>query len=431
MITFDDNDKYVEYLKVKQADNYRFAIYGAGAYSIEVIKSMKKIIDITLIIDKDTSKCNKEIVSIDVIHIDEFLNLREKFIVIYGLHDFRHCESVKASLSGRKYETILVDNLLTYNNVLRFLDMKISQSKELLQHYNKIQCITEKSYNKISPSFEKKSDVTYLKDIKSENLNIINGIRVTKKPLFLEENCNTIRVFGDSRFFNGEKDEYTVPSFLQEYVDGHYIVENHAMVSSSFWEIKNRIKTLKFTEGDVAVIGSTLSWVPDKNFYESFSEKQIAYIYMKPVLEIKKYLDDRNIKMIFVYTPSIKEINNYGVFENLIVKAVNGIDSHIYPQFGKTANKKEWIKIIPKLENITSICNVNQIVFCDLITKFNEKNFDAFIDANHFSTLGSKAVAKYISEIVFFDKVDSELDYADIVENYTNKINFLRYFNNK
>lgn len=302
MKPFSDEELFNDYIASKIKLGYKIAIYGAGKVGEREICRLKdNDIQVDVVVDKNNY--GFRIASIDVISIEKFIEHKKKYIIIYAITSLVYLYEVENALC-KKPDTELVIKINTLN---RALSMRRILNPELDNLYKNMFFDGKYSKNQFSPSYYYKDGLLYMNDLINENVTIKNGWRVVTKSNFNGcEDCKKIVFVGDSRFFSGACDNFTVPSFLQSKLNTKYKVENYTMNPLRFYEALNRRKSLKLRESDIVILNNLFTTFKDDKIYNSLSKEKLAFNYMNLVLEIKNYLDSEGVKFIFVWTPNIK-----------------------------------------------------------------------------------------------------------------------------
>ncbi len=421
-----------EFISSKKSEGYKFAFYGAGRGATNTFHQIKLEnieIEIDFIIDNDINKKGSSFNNVKVIHIDDFLLIEEDYVVIYTIVDDKYCKKIEDIFKTKRnaYALIKID---THNpDLVHLLERARLSDSELNKYYLNEICVGRIPERKQIEYKYINNNIVKL-DMQSEGLNIENGVRVTRNKI--ENFCYSKRVlmFGDSRLFNALLDEFTIASFLQKKLGNIADVINYSTQAQNIFEIKKMIEEYEFKKDDIVIINNVVLKVPDYNIYDIYSEDELAHIYIEPFLEIKEYLNKLGIKMIFLWTPNIREIKTHGRFETEIINALEQLDTFSYPNFGKISHRKECLRLFLRVEKIIELCNLNGITICNSLPAFDNKNFDAFIDSAHFTTKGNELIAEAVYNML--DKIymnKSFLSYVTISKKFTEQICFNTYFN--
>lgn len=423
---YDTEYDIIKIIEDKMNEGYKVAIYGAGKNCSNVIGKIKELSDdikIDFIIDKNEKKVGSEINDIKIINPDTFFELDEDYLVIYSLIQLNYFEEVEKMLNTRKSNTITISYI---KSIQYEMSIKRKYDKELDEIYHKMYFdgkIFENTKN--VQHFYINGDIK-MSDISTDTLTIKNGERVVVGSEFeICEKTKKITLFGDSRFFNGCYDKYTIPSFLQKQLGNKYCTKSITLFAMQFYEVLRKIKKMSFAKGDVVVLSNLMYFSKSEKVFENLNQRQIALNYMNEVLSIKQYFDNLGVKMIFVWLPNIKEISSHGKYEKEILKVIENLDKFEYQKIDET-------RIFPNVEFVKEICNAQSITFCNLIDTFNCKDDDIYIDDIHFGDKANELVAKHISKVI--ELVDYNFDTRDEIWNediiqYTKQVRMKKCFN--
>ncbi len=401
MEEFKSKKQCLEYLKEKQKDGYKFCIYGAGKNCINEITTFNDYHineKVEFIVDGDKNKSGPLNEDYKIIHIDEFLELNEKYIVLYSLSNHKFVDELEDRFNSKNSETILIKVFKEYKTINDFIKNALLNDSDLKININKMQYIGSKPTVVENVEYCYKDGQIKMLDKSSETLNIVDGKRLTENYTSVSKNPRKIKMFGDSRFFNGLLDKYTISSFLQLQIGESYKVENLSIRAMNIFDVYKGIVKEELNKGDIVVVNSTNTIVPNDDCYKDLNDFEIALLYLQPVFEIKKYLDSINIDFIFVWTSHIKELSNYDKYEKTVVDIIDDLDLFKYPNFGKVDEGE--IKIFPKATDIEKICNAKGITIVNTTKIFENKNYTAFINAGHYTTIGSEKIAEGLAEII-------------------------------
>lgn len=432
MITFNSLDQNLKFIDQKKKEGYKFCIYGAGKnceYEMKICRNFESTIKIDFIVDADIKKKGSFVNGYEIIHTDDLMKLNENYIIFYSLQNLKYTKEIENLFIDK---CILVKNYKIPRNINELLEKRIKDDEDLRKYYNSIQRIDDNEIFLDNIEYVYRDGQVYMLDLKSERINIVNGCRVTENFTQSKNDFVNIKFFGDSRFFNGLYDKYTIASFLQEKVGDSFKVENHSIRAQHIWNIQKQILNNEFCENDIVIINSTISKYPDYNVYNDLNCEELAILYMQPIFQIKRYLDSIGAKLIFVWTSHIKEKKTHGRFEKEILKIIENLDVLVYPEFGKV--DEGTLRIYPKVDEISKICNISGITFLDSVKLFSKNNYDAFMNPTHYTTIAHEAIADELSELIRtmtkFNENEEIKKYNKKAKLYTNNYAFQYYFSN-
>lgn len=291
---------------------------------------------------------------------------------------------------------ICIDKVMTHKDVM---ELEQAIEAEHARAYKPIDNYSVSYFESVSymPALYYKDNLLCNRDYRSENVNIINGLRYTHTNPVLVQN-NVIHFFGDSRMYGlYVSDENTIPSLVSKKTGQKCI--NYGTHGTSILDIRLQIKNAKLNYGDIVVINN--------GFIKSnkeLAQSLVDMVVVDEILKIKEVCREKGVSLIMCMLP------NCGNKKSLSPQELN-ICIFQELQKNEPANSK-YYSLDANWEELMMELQLYGIPYCDVISNIQyQEDADMFVDFIHFGTVGNDYISNILSD--YINKVNEKLNRID------------------